>query len=191
MTVDLGALPPAAFEAWTVVFDLAKDSPDDWVVVGGQMVQLHAAQLDARIGIRPTDDVDVIVDIRALRGGTRRLAAWLLEHDFVHEGASPDNIGHRYTRTADPGPGTVMFDVLAPEGLGTRAKLTTTPPARTIEVPGGTQALTRAESVDVDVTNVDGSRRATGTVRRPNLLGALVSKAAATTISVRSNPDRD
>lgn len=35
----------------------------------------------------------------------------------------------------------VSIDVLAPEGLGSRTDLTTTPPGRTLQVPGGTQAL--------------------------------------------------
>jgi hypothetical protein len=67
----------------------------------------------------------------------------------------------------------------------------TTPPARTVQVPGGTQALDRAEVVDVSVSGLGRTRRAAGRVRRPNLLGALVAKAAATTIPVRNNPDRD
>jgi hypothetical protein len=63
--------------------------------------------------------------------------------------------------------------VLAPEGLGPRADLTTEPPGRTIEVPGGTQALRRTEIVSIEH---EGRR---GSVRRPSLLGAVVAKGAA------------
>ena len=35
----------------------------------------------------------------------------------------------------------LAIDVLAPEGVGARADLSTEAPGRTIEVPGGTQAL--------------------------------------------------
>ncbi len=191
MTVDLGRLTPAAFEAWQVIFELHDSFGDHWVLVGGQMVALHAASLGVPDGIRPTDDVDVLVDVRARRDVTARLGTWLVEHGFSHAGMSPDGIGHRYHRPAATGAGTVIVDVLAPEGLGEKASLTTTPPARTLAVPGGTQALARAEWVTVAVADMTGDRRASGTARRPDLLGAIVAKAAATTIPVRDNPTRD
>jgi hypothetical protein len=84
-----------------------------------------------------------------------------------------------------------MFDILAPEGIGQRAPLTTTPPARTIPVPGGTQALNRAETVQVSVGSMVSAPSLTGAVRRPSLLGAIVAKATATTITGRRNGDRD
>lgn len=89
MILDLGRLTPAAFEAWTVVFELDATFDGDWVVVGGQMVALHAASPGVRDGIRPTDDVDVLVDVRARPAATRELALWLSDHDFDHAGASP------------------------------------------------------------------------------------------------------
>ena len=92
---------------------------------------------------------------------------------------SADGLAHRYTRSAEPRP--VVIDVLAPEGLGERADLTTTPPGRTIEVPGGTQALSRTESITV----VHEGR--SGTIPRPTLLAAIVAKAAATALP---GPDR-
>jgi type IV secretory pathway TrbD component len=67
------------------------------------------------------------------------------------------------------------MDVLAPDNVGPRANLTTTPPGRTVEVPGGTQALHRVEEVEVVLAG--GSR---GLVPRPDLLGAIVIKAGAT-----------
>jgi len=78
-----------------------------------------------------------------------------------------------------------MFDVLAPEGLDERTDITTVRPARTVKVPGSRQALDRSQLVAVRV------RESERVVRRPSLLGALVVKAAATAIAVRSNPERD
>lgn len=49
-----------------------------------------------------------------------------------------------------------QWDVLAPEGHGPRADLTTTPPGRTLEVPGGTQALIRTELIPVRVGDAEG-----------------------------------
>ena len=87
------------------------------------------------------------------------------------DGMSPDGLAHRYIRPAKPQP--VKVDVLAPEGLGARANLTTTKPGRTLEVPGGTQALDRTELV---VVEHEGRSVA---VPRPSLLAALVVKGAA------------
>lgn len=191
MIVDLGPVKPSAYEAWIVLFELAGDHPDGWAVVGGQMVHLHAAEHGAAGVVRPTDDVDVIVNIRARQNGTEALASWLVAHGFQFAGANADSVGHRYTRTADPGPGEVLFDILAPDGVGERANLKTSPPARTVQVPGGTQALQRAGVVEVNVQSMPTGESAIGRVRRPSLLGAIVGKAAATTIAVRNNSDRD
>jgi hypothetical protein len=68
----------------------------------------------------------------------------------------------------------VKIDVLAPDGLDKRrARLTTVPPARTISVPGGTQALQRSRFVEVCLGEL------TGRVPRPDLLGAILIKARA------------
>lgn len=68
------------------------------------------------------------------------------------------------------------MDVLAPDGLGKRPNLRTTAGARTVEVPGGSQALPRTELVVVGV----GERR--GSLPRPDLLGAILVKARAVRI---------
>lgn len=74
-----------------------------------------------------------------------------------------------------------MVDVLAPDGIGERADLTTVPPAHTIRVPGGSQALARTEVVQA---SLDG---ATASIPRPNLLGAILLKARA--VDVDDTPD--
>lgn len=79
---------------------------------------------------------------------------------------------HRYVRTTSGGR-EVRVDVLAPDGVGERADLTTTPPGRTLSVPGGTQALHRTTRVAVV------HRGRTGTIPRPSLLGAIVGKGRA------------
>ncbi|MCE2421666.1 hypothetical protein I8742_25860, partial [Escherichia coli] len=62
-------------------------------------------------------------------------ASGLEDLGFEKDGISVDGIAHRYRRNR------VTIHVLAPEGLGERTDLTTTPPGRTLQVPGGTQAL--------------------------------------------------
>lgn len=75
----------------------------------------------------------------------------------------------------------MSVDVLAPEGLGPRTDLTTTPPGRTLQVAGGTQELERTELLPV----VFGDQQ--GFVPRPSLLGAIIGKAVA--VDVHDVPD--
>jgi hypothetical protein len=69
--------------------------------------------------------------------------------EFDLEGISPEGIGHRYFKAADPGPGDVVFDVLAIDNAGPRASLSTTHGARTVEATGSRRALNSAERVEV------------------------------------------
>jgi len=111
---------------------------------------------------RPTLDADVLVDVRAMPGGLEVLARWLAGEGFELAGVSPDNIGHRFVSPASPGPGNVSVDLLAPEGLGERARVFTVPPARTVSVPAPSTLISSA--VAVPVTLAGG---ATGVVHRP------------------------
>lgn len=138
------------------------------------MVFLHAVEH----GVTPprvSTDLDVLVNARVIG---RPIAAFVsdIEHlGFELDGISPDGIAHRYRRSR------VTIDVLAPEGLSDRADLTTTPPGRTLQVPGGTQALARSEFVPVRTST------SSGRVPRPSLLGAVVAKAVA--VRVDDAPD--
>lgn len=83
---------------------------------------------------------------------------------------SADGFQHRWRRDL------AQIDVLIPEGIGERAAARAgAGGAPTLSAPGTTQALSRSEPVSI----VAAGR--TGTVRRPNLVGALVGKAAART----------
>ena len=188
--IELSGLTPAAEEGWWTLFDLAEANSADWLLVGGQMMFLLAVEHDASLP-RATDDVDVVVNVRTMPAGTEWLSDWLLAHGFHQDGVSPDGIGHRFYRDAQPGPGRVVFDVLAPEGLGERTAIFTKRPARTVQAPGSVQAFERSEVVDVAVTGMLQRGRREGRVRRPNLLGALVMKAATTALAVRTNRARD
>jgi hypothetical protein len=141
--------------------------------------------------VRATDDLDVVVDVRSKQGGTEWLADWLVDRNFELKSVSADNIGHRFVRPADPGPGEVVFDILAPENVGERASIFTRKPARTVSAPGANQAFNRSSVVSVAASGDTGRTPRTGQVRRPSVLGALIAKAAATTIPVRANRERD
>ncbi len=187
MTVELRRLTAAAEEGWSTLFDLAGIDLQSWVLVGGQMMLVLAIEYGAE-RIRPTDDVDIVVNLRIRPDGTEWLSAWLEEHGFRLEGVSPEQIGHRFVRRTAAGLGNVAFDVLAPAGVGRRARLTTVPPARTVEAPATLEAFERSRVVDVLISDVADTREHLGRVRCPDLLGALVAKAAATAIPVTCQP---
>jgi hypothetical protein len=180
-------LIPAQLEAWDVLLDLYDARDADWTLLGGQMTWAAAAEHD-REPPRATVDMDVVVDVRARPGMTEWLATWLKNREFELAGASPDGIAHRFIRATKglPDGGHVQFDILAPEGLGERTKIFTVPPNRTVQVPASIQAIERTSPVQV---HLPGGR--SGHALVPNLLGAVVSKAAALGILVRTGGERD
>jgi len=172
--VRLPTLPGHDDALWEALIELTELRPGEWTLVGGQMVFLHAMEHGVA-SPRISTDLDVLVNARVVAGGIAEFVAAIEDRGFALVGTSPEGIAHRYARVG------VCIDVLAPEGLGARTDLTTTPPGRTLEVPGGTQALDRTELVPVQH---GGSR---GLVPRPSLLGAIVGKAVA--VDVDDVPD--
>lgn len=152
---------------WAATLDLA-DLLDGlpWTLVGAQMVMLHAFEAGETPG-RTTGDLDLLFDVRAYIGATAEASRRLLIAGFTETGASPDGVAHRLSR------GVVVVDVLAPDGLGERTSRATIAGGRTVQVPGGSQALERTEIVDVRL----GGR--VGRLPRPSLLGAILLKARA------------
>lgn len=164
--VVLPVLVPAHRELWNLLCELADRHPDDWVLVGGQMVLLHALQA-RRVPPRVSRDLDAIIDARVRPPVVAKFLATLSDLGFTSAGVSPDDVAHRFAR------GDVHVDVLVPEGLGRRAPVRTVGTATTVEIAGGTQALSRGERLSIR----HGDRQAL--VPRPSLLGAIVIKAAA------------
>lgn len=164
MNVTLPPLAAPLAGLWPVLFELATARRGGWILAGSQMVIVHAAAHGVR---RPlvTQDADLIVDVHELP--TADVAGWLRDHDFQLDDVSPEGIGHRFRR------GQLVIDVLAIDHTG-RANLTTVPPARTIEVPGGRRAIGRVATATV--TTAD---QHTGTVPIPDWLGAVLLKARA------------
>ena len=165
-------LPPApgpAGEIWTTLCDLAAAKPDGWTLIGGQMVLLHALEHGTEPA-RVSTDLDILVNARVVAGAVGDFVRHIEAAGFTLAGGSPDGVAHRYAR------GHMVIDVLAPEGLGRRADLTTTPPGHTIQVPGGTQALARTELLPVAHEGIQGH------IPRPSLLAAIIVKAAAVSV---------
>ncbi len=164
--IDVPTADERVQELWEGLLELAAEQPHYWTLIGAQMVFLHALEHQAD-PLRYSADLDVVVDVRLMQGGVRVMAETLERLGYQFSGANNAGIGHRFVR------GSVHIDLLAPDGVGESANISTFAGARTVRVPGGTQGLRRSESVELRV----GER--TGTVRRPNLLGAILLKARA------------
>lgn len=149
---------------WLDLIDLGRQ-PVPWTLIGAHMVALHAWEHGR--AARPSNDVDVLVNVRSATGGTHEISRYFVERGYELDHVTPTNLGHHFVR------GQAEVDVLAPDGLGARASTTTIPPARTVRVPGGTQALRRSEPTAVK------TRRTRGELPRPNLLGAILVKVRA------------
>lgn len=78
-----------------------------------------------------------------------------------------DDTGFRFVKDG------LLFDVLAPDGLGERTDITTVPPLKTVPMTGGSRALSRTTVRDVMLGERDGR------LPVPDLLGALVIKSRA------------
>jgi hypothetical protein len=175
--IVIDALDADTMALWRTVAKIAQALDDErirWTLVGGLMVALYAIE-SGQIA-RPTVDIDILGDARQRPSGTERITARL--HDELdasrHEisGFEAEK-GFRFEVDGQ------VVDVLAPDGLGRPAM--TDRQFRTIQIPGGSQALDRTETV---VIVVDGERVR---LRRPTLLGAILLKARS--LGVHSRPE--
>jgi hypothetical protein len=132
------------------------------------------------------------VDVRADPNAITKLVAILRDLDFTDVRVSPEGFEHRFEKVTAAGvavvdlgssaPDTLVIDILGPEGLGERTD-TRTSLGRAFPAPGSSQALRRTELVEV---SYQGWRER---IPRPDLLGAIVAKAAAATVD-RVDPER-
>lgn len=167
MRVVLPPMTEAQTQVWSALLDLHTMMPTGWTLVGGQMVHLHCAER-GMTPQRPTDDLDAVLDVRANPQALHDFTTVLARLGFRSAGTSPAGHQHRWVR------GLASIDVLIPSGVGERASARRgVSGGTTLQTPAAQQALDRTGDVDVVVAGRE------GVVRRPNLLGALVAKAAA------------
>ncbi|MSY83085.1 MAG: hypothetical protein F2693_00010 [Actinobacteria bacterium] len=160
--IVLPAMPPEQTASWLGLLDLYERLADGWTLIGGQLVHLHCAERGA-FPVRPTNDADTVIDVRADPTMLATFTRTLTDLGFASAGISADGLQHRWVR------GDGSIDVLLPDGIGERASLRPgVSGSPTLPTAGGTQALQRSETVAVTVAGREGS------VRRPNLVGALV-----------------
>ncbi|GCD20961.1 hypothetical protein CTKZ_25230 [Cellulomonas algicola] len=175
MSVVMPVMRESQRAGWHALFDVYDSHPSGWTLVGGQMVHLWCAER-GRSPMRPTDDLDAVLDVRGEPSDPGILMTFTTVLDrlgFVPAGTSPTGHQHRWVK------GDAQIDVLIPRHVGERAaQRRGARGGTTLETPGAQQALDRSENLRVTV----GERH--GTVRRPSLLGALVAKAAAHTVTL-------
>lgn len=104
-----------------------------------------------RVAPRASHDADILVNARMVSDGTARISRDLQKRGFILD------------------------------GVGRRARLFTVAGARTVAVPGGTQALKRSLRIKVRAGTTSGA------IPTPNLLGALLVKLRA--IDIDDQPD--
>jgi hypothetical protein len=165
LTVTLAPPVGGWHEPWPTVFEIAETlAPTPIVLVGGLMVQVHSRL--ANVGeLRPTRDVDILIDllagdttVGAIAGGLQRIG---FELQIPNTASAPS---HRLVRGDD------VVDLLVPDHESPAPRLGGRP---VMQIDGGRQALGKLLDVEADVEG--GSI----TFRIPDPLGALILKAAA------------
>jgi hypothetical protein len=160
-------VPPGGWGTpWPQCVELARELPStQWTLVGGLMVQLHAATAGLAVS-RPTADVDIVLHIET--GATTSSVAGVLNRlgYTLQKSIDKDAPAHRFVRDKQ------QIDVMVADHLPP-AKLPTLGGRKPFKVAGGTQALQRTVNCRL---NVDGD---TVLISIPNALGALVLKGAA------------
>ena len=132
-------------------------SPDRWLLIGGLMVHAHA-QLAGIQHARPTDDVDLVVEVRA--GSYAEAAAVIQRLGYVqHESVDRHAPFHRFTRLRE------HVDLMGPEDKPVRFL-----GREVLAVPGSRSALNRTIAYET----VGGVA-----IRIPDVESALSLKGAA------------
>lgn len=164
-------MPPGGWgHPWPQCRELAATLPaDQWTLVGGLMVQLHAAVfgLDA---VRPTSDVDMVLHVEtgAITSAKARAALEGLGYE-LRKSLDDKAPAHRFVR------GDEQVDVMIADHVA-KKPLPTLGQREMFRVPAGTQALRRTVYCEV---SMGGDGTAPVLVSIPNTLGALVLKGAA------------
>lgn len=162
-------VPPGGWAApWPQCVELARELPStQWTLVGGLMVQLHAAAAGLAVS-RPTADVDIVLHIETGAATTTSVMTVLNRLGYaLQQSLDHDAPAHRFVR------GKQQIDVMVADHLAP-ALVPAIYGRKPFQVSGGTQALQR--TVNCRMTADDGGPVL---ISIPNALGALVLKGAA------------
>ncbi len=179
--VHIDSLDPDAEHLWKTISDIATALQGElsWCLVGGLMVQLFAHE--AQRGVRPTTDIDILADARSRPSFTEVLAGRL--QSIGGRLLEPTGPGHQLGYQFELKGETV--EILAPDGQKESGPPRTVGKLQAIQIPGGTQALRRAEQVTIILGEQDPVH-----IRRPTLLGAILLKARSLEVHRRPKDQR-
>jgi len=165
LTAPAGGWPPP----WPQVVEIVQAIPHtQWTLVGGLMVQLHAAHAGLRL-TRTTRDVDMILHIDSGAATFAGVQHELERLGYVLREPVGDGPIHRFVR----GPNAIeTVDVMVADRLPPKMH----PKAlrrRVFALPGGTSALRKTVNCEVSTGEI------AVVLSIPDVLGALVLKGAA------------
>lgn len=153
---------------WPQTAELARAIPSEqWTLVGGLMVQLHAARADLPLN-RPTVDVDMVLHIETDATTFPDVRDKLEDLGYEIQMPAGDGPVHRFTRHNSE----QQVDVMVADNLSPRFR-PTVKGRPVFGIPAGTSALQKTVNCEIDVN---------GTTTRlsvPTVLGALVLKGEA------------
>jgi len=156
----------------------ARIGPEDWTLVGGLMVALHAAAHGIRLP-RTTVDVDMVIHVETARGRVARIRTVLGELGYTLMEPSDARKGHahRFARPVNAGDAALagspdIVDVMIADHPAPRVRerLGRFP---MVAIDGGTQALQRTVNARLEL---NGERIELSV---PDALGAVILKSAA------------
>lgn len=167
-------LPPLEDElaaAYRVLLLLDAQVSEPWTLIGGLMVFTLCAEYGSPF-TRPTGDADIAVGVFTHRRGLSRVTSLLRAAGF--DDVTPPALGrsqqlsYRWAREG------VSFDIgVPPKANDQRTVATSVTGYAAVELPATQQALRRTQRLPVRID------QDAGYVRRPDLLGAVIVKAAA------------
>jgi hypothetical protein len=79
--VDVPELGDSLHEMWAELCSLAAEPPAPWVLIGAQMVALHG-WAQGRTQIRPSEDADLLVNVRTVTKGTELMGRALSKRGY-------------------------------------------------------------------------------------------------------------
>jgi hypothetical protein len=159
---------PSESPPWSTVYDVADANIQDaWMLIGGLMVQLHAIM--GGFEVRPTTDMDLLVDLMSDRRGVSKIRGVLSMHGFIVQPGTLTGYTTRM-RAANGNEADLLVADHLPQSFERDASLDGNP---ILSMPGGAQAIERSMRVII----ADDRKRSM--IRIPDLLGALMLKSAA------------
>lgn len=100
MTV-LPPMPPEQTASWLGLLDIYERLDEGWTLIGGQMVHLHCAERE-HFPVRPTNDVDAVIDVRADPKVLHAFTKTLVDLGFTASDESLDGRQHRWPAVPPP-----------------------------------------------------------------------------------------